>query len=40
MNAACWVDPNNGRDLRSAVWNDKGDWGSVTVGAHELAHKY
>jgi hypothetical protein len=40
MNAACWVDTNGGRNLGTAVWNDGGDWGSLTVAVHEIGHKY
>ena len=37
-NAACGLDANAQRFWGVAVWNDGGDWGSVTIGAHELGH--
>ncbi|ODN06442.1 Venom metalloproteinase 3 [Orchesella cincta] len=38
MRAACSVDNNSQRHWGTLVFNDAGDWGSLTVGAHELAH--
>ncbi|XP_037042773.1 uncharacterized protein LOC119079069 [Bradysia coprophila] len=35
---ACSVDTNSGTDWGTVVWNDNGGFGSVTVGAHEMAH--
>lgn len=34
----CGVDNGRRIDWGTCVWNDGGDWGSVTVGAHEMAH--
>jgi hypothetical protein len=39
MNGACWINNGAGLDYGSVVWNDGGDFGSVTVGAHEMGHK-
>jgi len=36
--AACLFDHHGKRIFSTAVWNDAGDWRSVTVGAHEIAH--
>lgn len=38
-NGACTVDTNSGVDLGTVVWNDHGNFGSVTIGTHEMAHK-
>ncbi|ODM87998.1 Venom metalloproteinase antarease-like [Orchesella cincta] len=37
-NAACWVDNTQKRHVGTLVFNDGGDWGSLTVGTHEMAH--
>lgn len=36
---ACTVDTNSGVDLGTVVWNDHGNFRSVTIGTHEMAHK-
>ncbi|ODM87991.1 Venom metalloproteinase 3, partial [Orchesella cincta] len=38
VNAACKVDNTQKKHVGTLVLNDRGDWGSLTVGAHEMAH--
>ncbi|CAL8143695.1 unnamed protein product [Orchesella dallaii] len=38
VSAACNVDNNRQRHWGTLVFNDGGNWGSLTVGAHEMGH--